>query len=195
MGTRGAYGFRIDGIDKLTYNHSDSYPDGLGIDFVEEVNRLVKLKTLASKVRKIKLVDENTKPTDEDIANCAPYTNLGVGKQSTDDWYCLLREAQGSLSAALKSGYMLNSGNFIQDSLFCEYAYILNLDTNKVEFYKGFQEKEHDLGRYGHLRVKYDHKPSGFSDYWGCALVGEFPMKKIPKKWMKIFNEDDEESN
>ncbi len=27
MGTRGAYGVRIDGQDKIAYNHSDSYPE------------------------------------------------------------------------------------------------------------------------------------------------------------------------
>ena len=30
MGTRGAYGFRINDKDKVTYNHFDSYPDGFG---------------------------------------------------------------------------------------------------------------------------------------------------------------------
>lgn len=30
MSTRGLYGFRKDGIDKCTYNHSDSYPEQLG---------------------------------------------------------------------------------------------------------------------------------------------------------------------
>jgi len=30
MGTRGAYGFRKNGIDKVTYNHFDSYPEQLG---------------------------------------------------------------------------------------------------------------------------------------------------------------------
>ncbi|SVD17359.1 uncharacterized protein METZ01_LOCUS370213, partial [marine metagenome] len=30
MGTRGAIGFTIDGQNKLTYNHMDSYPEWLG---------------------------------------------------------------------------------------------------------------------------------------------------------------------
>lgn len=32
MGTRGIMGFVVDGQEKLTYNHYDSYPDGLGLD-------------------------------------------------------------------------------------------------------------------------------------------------------------------
>lgn len=35
MGTRGLYGFHKNGIDKLTYNHLDSYPDWLGKKIVE----------------------------------------------------------------------------------------------------------------------------------------------------------------
>ena len=35
MGTRGLWGFRKDGKDKLTYNHFDSYPDCLGHTIVE----------------------------------------------------------------------------------------------------------------------------------------------------------------
>lgn len=29
MGTRGAYGFYIDGTTKVSYNHMDSYPEGM----------------------------------------------------------------------------------------------------------------------------------------------------------------------
>lgn len=35
MGTRGIYGFRFSGTDKLTYSHFDSYPEGLGSEVVE----------------------------------------------------------------------------------------------------------------------------------------------------------------
>ena len=30
MSTRGVYGFRKNNTDKITYNHYDSYPSGLG---------------------------------------------------------------------------------------------------------------------------------------------------------------------
>ena len=41
MGTRGLYGFRKNGKDKITYNHWDSYPEGLGqnvLNFVKETS-------------------------------------------------------------------------------------------------------------------------------------------------------------
>ena len=39
MGTRGLYGFRKNGVDKTTYNHFDSYPDGLGADVIESLKK------------------------------------------------------------------------------------------------------------------------------------------------------------
>ena len=35
MSTRGLYGIRKNGVDKCTYNHSDSYPSWLGRKVLE----------------------------------------------------------------------------------------------------------------------------------------------------------------
>jgi len=42
---------------------------------------------------------------------------------------------------------MLNYNDFIKNSLFCEWAYIINLDSKELEIYKGFQ-KEPNNNRY-----------------------------------------------
>lgn len=49
MGTRGAYGFYKDGQNKLTYNHFDSYPEGLGntvVDFCRATMRKGEIKCI-----------------------------------------------------------------------------------------------------------------------------------------------------
>jgi hypothetical protein len=183
MGTRGSIGFRIDGKDYLAYNHSDSYPSGLGTEFVAEVKKLIKDKKLAEKVRAIRLVKRGDKPTPADVEKLKPYTDLGVGNQSTSDWYCLLRNAQGSLKATIDSGYILDNATFIHDSLFCEYAYILNLDTGNVEFYKGFNKDRKAAGRYAAIESK--DRDGKFEEYCGCVLAAEFPANAIPKDWEK----------
>ena len=183
MSTRGAIGIRINGQDKLSYNHSDSYPEGLGVDFVKQVRKLVKLKSLVKLATDLRMVKNGeTEPTKEEIKKLSKYSDTNVSDGTLSDWYCLLRNLQGDLAKALKVGYAIDSNSFIVDSLFCEYAYILNLDDNTVEFYEGFQHKEHDLGRYGHL--KSDTKSN---EYWGCALVGKFPMNDIPRDWAQVF--------
>lgn len=183
MGTRGAYGFRIDGKDYLTYNHWDSYPTGMGAVLVEEIGgwngNIEEMRALA---RHVRLIDRNTLPTDEQIKACAEYTDLGVNGQSTSDWYCLLRKAQGSLLAALDIGLMIDGHDFVRDSLFCEWAYIVNFDTGTFEVYRGFQKKKHRKGRFGRLKPL-SHDVDGISEYYPIALYAEYPLDSIPEGW------------
>lgn len=168
MGTRGCYGFRKNGVDKLTYNHFDSYPDYLGeimVKFCKETS----LKELNEIFDKIILIDEMGKPTTEQIEECKEYYDGTVSNQTPDDWYCLLRNAQGNPNA-YKNGlkYMNDCGDFIKDSLFCEYAYIINLDTNCLEFWVGFQKEPYSFNRYG---VEEDR------GYYPCKMVSYYPLE------------------
>ena len=149
MGTRGLYGFRKNGVDKLTYNHWDSYPDCLGHDVVEFC-KSTSIKEMNEIFDRIVLVEEDGTPTKKQIVECMEFYDEGVGTGRVDDWYCLLRESQGDLNA-YKNGlkYMIDNGEFIKDSLFCEYAYIINLDTNCLEFWVGFQKEPREGNRYG----------------------------------------------
>lgn len=192
MGTRGIFGIRIDGQDKVSYNHSDSYPGGLGADFVAEVKQLAKLNlaVVIAQARNLKVVDGHSKPTAEDVKRLAAFTNLGVGEQSTDDWYYVLRDLQGRLKDSLDVGVMIDSQSFLQDSLFCEYAYILNLDEKIVEFYKGFNRHPDARGRYAGTQRADDGRAN---EFWGVELVGTCPMDKIPKNFEKKFYSRDDE--
>ena len=138
MGTRGACGFRLDGMDYLTYNHYDSYPEGLGacvLDFCKNIPDDVK-----EKVRELNFFNPKTYDvTDEDVRKCSGLglTDLEVSSGSEYDYYCLLRNAQGNLQAYLNAGMMPNDNEFIGDGLFCEYAYVVDLDAGTFECYKG----------------------------------------------------------
>lgn len=180
MSTRGAYGFRVDGIDKIAYNQCDSYPEALGEAIVHSVVAWRNQGTpdqLRERVRAVRLIAKGEKPTAEDVKRCARYTNLNVSRKSTDDWYCLLRGAQGDIDAAVECGIILDSADFLKDSTFCEYAYIVNLDELKFEVYKGFQKEPHANGRYG--------SSEPYERCYPVALVGSFPLSNIPADWAK----------
>lgn len=184
MGTRGTFGFRIDGEDKLTYNHFDSYPNGLGntvVEFIRDVGDWDKVKELARNLQDV----GDREPTPEDIKACAPYMNLSVSNQDTKDWYCLLRQTQGNPAAILEIGLFQQENNFINDSLFCEYGYIINLDDMTFEVYEGFQKAKHNKGRYA-------NNPKD-NDYYPSALVGTFPLNNIPENWAKLAYRTEEE--
>lgn len=168
MGTRGCYGFRKNGTDKLTYNHFDSYPSYLGeimVKFCKETS----IKEMNEIFDKIILVDESSMPTKEQIAECIKFYDGTVSNQTPDDWYCLLRNAQGNPSA-YKTGlkYMTDCADFIKDSLFCEYAYIINLDTNCLEFWIGFQREPSYGNRYG---------TEDDRGYYPCKMASYYPIE------------------
>lgn len=175
MGTRGCYGFRINASDKVTYNHFDSYPEGLGVTVVEFIRNTSddEMKEIA---KKIELVSECNLPTPEQITICkeAGLVNLDVNSGKEEDWYCLMREAQGDLSVYKKIPYMTDSKDFLADSLYCEWAYIINLDESVLEVYRGFNRNPVSTGRYAPL---IGSKVS--NQYYGVVLVCQIPLEQI----------------
>lgn len=149
MGTRGAWGFRVEGKDKLTYNHWDSYPSGLGKTMIEFIQKTPN-EVLEKIARRIILVNEGSKAPIDMIKKYGDYANLGVSSGKPTDWYCLLRETQGKPEAYHDDNlcHMIDSHRFLGDSLFCEWAYILNMDTLRLEVYVGFNKNPKAPGRY-----------------------------------------------
>ena len=178
MGTRGLYGIRKNGVDKTTYNHYDSYPDGLGRDIIKfaVTHTVEQISTLYDH---IEMINEEKLPTSEQIALCKKYANpdFSVSNQSPYDWYCLTRGLQGDLQRAyfmvLNCGitYMMDGRDFILDSLYCEYAYIINLDTGNLEYFMGFQHKPQRGNRYG--------TETTYKEYYPCKLVAKYPLAEI----------------
>jgi hypothetical protein len=186
MGTRGAIAFVIDGIEKIAYNHFDSYPSGLGLDVLSFLrsrqDELINNKTGGTRdlARKLRVVDPNSKPTAEDIERLAPVTNTNVGAQSVEDWYCLLRETQGDPAAMLAAGVIEDASDFPTDSLFCEWAYVIDLDHNVLEVYEGFQTKPHSAGRFADRRAPRDGTTS--DKYHPVKLVASWPFDALPSE-------------
>jgi hypothetical protein len=182
MGTRGVFGFHKNGVDKITYNHYDSYLTGLGEEVVKFLknNSIEKLNAIFDK---IEMVNDETPPTKEQIKECEKYTDTGVSSGKTDEWYVLLRGAQGEPEVyALGLNYMEDGGDdFLKDSLFCEWGYVINLTTNRLEIYRGFQKRPQDN------RYKIE---KGHSGYYNCALIREIPLSQVKNFSMKKFEKE-----
>lgn len=178
MGTRGAIGFRIDGQDKIAYNHFDSYPSELGDDAVSFIRGWLAdgRDKMRAAVRALTVIDTDAKPTAEQKERLAPIADLGVSEKSLDDWYCLLRNLQGDLGGYLKHGLIPDGHDFMRDSLFCEWAYVVNMDDFSFEVYRGFQKSPHTDGRYSAL------EPG--AGYYPVALLKAFALDDIPQNWI-----------
>lgn len=178
MSTRGLWGFVVDGEVKVTYNHYDSYPSGLGDDllrFARGVARGIQ-PSARERVAALRMVDASDGPSASDVERLARFANLNVGSQEIKDWYVLLRETQGNPVATLDAGAMIDSRDFAADSLFCEWGYVIDLDANVFEVYCGFQHAQHSDGRFAA-----DERPERRTDgYWPIRLIATYPLDALP---------------
>ncbi len=205
MSTRGAYGLSKNGTDKILYNHFDSYPTGLGKDILqfivdndnEELNKLFD---------EIKVVKSDNIPTEADVNKVI--TTVGaeslkkelIGKDYLINGESRKIKSEKDLIDFLKADYynllyvvptedlFSNLVNifedyisFIGNSLFCEYAYILNLDTNVLDFYIGGNEEPT-----GNRFSKY--AKDNDSGYVECKLVLSIPFNIIRKNQVAVLD-------
>ena len=68
-----------------------------------------------------------------------------------------------------------DESRFLIDSLFCEYAYIINLDSNKLEVYVGFNLNPNAAGRYAKNTIYKNEEKV----YYGVKLVEELDLSDL----------------
>jgi len=210
MGTRGAIGFFKDGKGKITYNHFDSYPEGIGVKILKEI-RGFSVKELKKVFDNLVLIeDENKKPTKKEIEEFKKWSNPSVGDSSDNTnintYYQLLRDVQGTLKPYLTGevNLIIDNEKFLKDSLFCEWAYIINLDKEVLEVWKGFKktpqenrykETEKELKKESDWWAKERQSANWKKQYYNCALVKEYPLKELPaeKQFLKDLEKEDKE--
>ena len=141
MSTRGAWGIKREDKIIVQYNHFDSYPTGLGKQIVEDLNEWYKdaseewIKRLNEVLDEVEVIDEEKtpKPTEEQLQYIK---DEGINfDENIKEWFSVLSELQGRVLPYLKGfKYFLNAGkDWLEDKLFCEWAYIFNLDNNTLE--------------------------------------------------------------
>lgn len=176
MGTRGAFGVIIGEQEKIGYNQYDSYPDGKGLENLAWL-RSANLDEVWRLAEECHLVTDKIKPTQAEIKQLSAMTDLNVGDQSTDDWYCLTRHTHGSIEDMLKCGFIADQSGFPLDSLFCEWGYIVDLDRNLFEVYEGFQAEVPKQGRWAGRPTAEEDKANFKAHLAYCKKEGREPFR------------------
>lgn len=197
MGTRGVWGLRKNGHTIAVYHHFDSYPEGLGYSFTAFLKKNTNEK-LSQMFDNIVEIVPDSEPTEEQKQYCIQmgWCVLNVSNRSTTDWYCLLRDTQEPENWQFavdhgKTVYVDNYIDFIKDSLFCEYAYIYDVNSRALEFYDGFQKVPQESNPYG-------CEPNE-DGYYPCRMVGAICKEDVDKsepkeivRWMNSCLEGEE---
>ena len=149
MTTKGAWGFIINKKEKIIFIKADAYPNHLGIQVLDLVlhNDLKELEHIAKIIK-------NTKDKNKLKGDYPEFYTYGKSNQI----------------------YISNQNQMLHDSLFCQYAYIINIDTSLVEIYTGDNQNPKAYGRYASKTTFTREIPN---NYYGVVLRREIPFESI----------------
>lgn len=187
MGTRHLIMVVHGGETKIAqYGQWDGYPEGQGVtvlNFVRKKAKLAKFKEALKKVRFSTEADEKKKTKFLESIGCKngwmdmdqadkyhkkyPYNSRDIGAE-------ILELVTNSKD---KEIVLVDSTDFAGDSLFCEWAYVIDLDKNQLEAYSGFNKEPLDADeRFANIAK------DGESEYHGIRCLKKFDLDKLPTK-------------
>ena len=181
MGTRNLTAVYVDGDFKIAqYGQCDGYPDGQGMTVLRFL-RGMNEDTFRHRLSTLRWAAEEE--VDAAQAECG-----GKG-----GWFGLAehdeferRYPQFHRDTAAKILQMVYDGTatalwddraFALDGLFCEWAYVIDLDRRTFEVYKGFFKDGQAKGRFAALR---DQRAPEDRKYDPVSLVAAWPLDALP---------------
>lgn len=170
MGTRNLTAVMVDGEYKIAqYGQWDGYPSGQGVtvlDFLKNTD-LDLFKEACRGTRF--LTDAELKEIDEkhgrDWINHYP-------QLSRDNGAKILHLVYGGVTE------LKNSISFAGDSLFCEYAYVIDFGLGVFEVYEGFNKKPISKGRF----VSGDSSLETNNEYHPVILIKTWRLDNLPSE-------------
>lgn len=202
MGTRHLTMVQLGGEYKIAqYGQWDGYPSGQGrtvLDFLRKANlekfakRVAQTQWLTEEELKAGWVECGADPS-------STWVNMAVSKKHSETYPERSRDTGAEiLNLVYKSKEPMklkNDISFASDSLFCEWAYVIDLDKKKLEVYKGFNESplsRTEGDRFAAMPL--EPKSSG-TQYYPIRKKAEFDLENLPtlKDFLKLTEDEEEE--
>lgn len=181
MGTRGMNMIVVDGEFKCAqYNQFDSYTNGQGLTALKFLRDEMKFEQFKQKVLQSSWISEeehkqlwieagaepDSDMVDLDVSKKFKEKNLHLHRDCGANIYALIQNSANGLK-------LQNDIEFAADSLFCEWLYVVDMDKNTFEVYKGFNEKPLKKNERFHFLQK-----SG--QYYPVKLVKTYSLSSLP---------------
>jgi hypothetical protein len=181
MGTRHLILVQLDNEYKIAqYGQWDGYPTGTGKDIVN-ILKEIDLKVLKTKLREYTLL------VPEDMA-----FNEDIEKMNNEDFQFAYPELSRNTGANIlkivyntEKGLILrDSTDFANNSLYCEWVYVLNLDNNTLEVHKGFNTDTNSIS------WRFNKKVVDTMGYRAVQLVKTYPISLLSESTMEKLEND-----
>lgn len=190
MGTRNLIAVYKDGEYKVAqYGQWDGYPSGQGISvlaFLKEYNldifknKLSHCFWLSDQEIKTRYEDMFIFSDEHGMISCdeADRFDKRYPELSRDTGANILRIIYGIQEQI----GLRNSISFVSDSLFCEWAYVIDFDKNTFEVYEGFNQKPLESTERFYNYFDKDQKNLHGEIYYPCNLLALFDLNDLPSK-------------
>lgn len=200
MGTRSLTCVFLDGEYKVAqYGQWDGYPEGQGmtcLEFLQQMNR----EKFVEKLRALKFAPVGYVEGIYDAFGAEDgMISISDADKILKQFPQFHRDTAADILKMIEGGsickYLKNSFDFAADSLFCEWAYVIDLDSNTFEVYKGFnKEPLAESDRFCSLEAK-NKKDWRETQYHPVKLFVEWSLDDLPSKedFLEYFNEEEEE--
>lgn len=199
MGTRHLIAAKIDGVYKLAqYGQWDGYPECQGVAVLDFLVNKMDMAAFTAALRNCRFIGRED--VQKALVEFGADTNDNYAIRLSD--YDRFSEAHPEWSrdtGAEILGFIQSSGgcglryslDFAADSLFCEWAYVLDFDTMQFEVYAGFNKTPlTEKDRFYFLEPKSD------GSYHPVRLRASWSMDALPQTaedFLAAFPSDDEQ--
>lgn len=178
MGTRNLTMVIVNKETKVAqYGQWDGYPDGQGVNILQ----FLKESSLDDFKIAVKGCSFVSKEEYNDIT-AADRIPVEFSRDTASDILSLI------LVKGIRKLY--DSSAFAYDGLFCEWCYVIDLDTNTFEVYEGFTKEPLVEGE-RFYKADAGQEVSG-TTYYPVKLVASFPLSKLPteEEFKHTFEEE-----
>lgn len=181
MGTRHLVAVQVDGEYKVAqYGQWDGYPSGQGAGLLAWLHDadLAYLKQQVANTSQITQEAYQAAWVECGANPDSDYVSMDVNEKFKEKYPHLSRDASWH---ALEEIYaqspgltMLNQIGFANDSLFCEWAYVIDFDKNTFEVFKGFNHTPLDT------TDRFYNGAAAGTEYYPVSKVAEFNLDNLP---------------
>lgn len=198
MGTRHLTAVYLNGEPKVAqYGQWDGYPDGQGITTLNILRAEYAKDKLASFRERVAACSWMTEADEAEVRKHFPNDWLGMDEaERYNRMFPLLTRNAGAKVLEMIPGKLNNSIGFAADGLFCEWAWVIDLDAGVFEAYDGFHKKGEEIkGRFKDMPTK-DDEPIA-AEYTPVSLRASWPLDDLPsdEAFLEAFNEEGAEED
>lgn len=183
------------GVTKVAqYGQWDGYPDGQGATILEFL-KTVDLDKFIQKLESVQF--DNNEQRNEFLKSIGVLEGKSADEAQTKLYFERYKHASRDIGGQILNNimedesekiFLIGDEEFAADSLFCEWAYVIDLQKKTFEVYQGFNHTPLVEGdRFFHLmeNSKEDNErrsSRGSDSYYPVKLIKEYNLTELPEK-------------